>query len=84
MKWWSSFPPGGVQLREAVAGCGLFITRDPETWTWGLENLGRHCAEAWRDDLLAEDRAWAPWKTEGADEAHPPDAGAARRLGRRV
>ncbi|WP_437777169.1 hypothetical protein [Sorangium sp. So ce1097] len=79
MKWWSSFPPGGVQLREAVAGHGLFTTRDPETWKWDLENLGRHCAEAWRDDLLEEDRAWAERHREKfarwIDDSRPPGIG---------
>jgi hypothetical protein len=37
----------------------LFTSKEPDRWTWDLENLGRQCGEAWRVDLLEEDRAWA-------------------------
>ncbi|WP_437912745.1 hypothetical protein WME73_37795 [Sorangium sp. So ce302] len=79
MKWWSNFPPGGVQLREAVFGHGLFTTKDPKSWNWDLENLGRHCAEAWRDDLLEEDRIWAERHRkkfrQWIDDSRPPGVG---------
>ncbi|WP_437690517.1 hypothetical protein [Sorangium sp. So ce176] len=46
--------------RELLAGYRLFSTRDPREWKSCLEDLGKLCAEAWRDDLSEEkDRAWA-------------------------
>lgn len=44
---------------EAGRGSLLFKTKDPESWKSELEMLGRVCAEAWHDDLLEVDRAWA-------------------------
>ncbi|WP_433933829.1 hypothetical protein AB3662_05335 [Sorangium cellulosum] len=45
---------------ELLAGYRLFSTRDPREWKSCLEDLGKLCAEAWRDDLSEEkDRTWA-------------------------
>ncbi|WP_437724333.1 hypothetical protein [Sorangium sp. So ce861] len=47
-------------MNEAIAGSGMFMTKDPREWKSYLEHLGKVCAKAWRDDLSEEkDRAWA-------------------------
>src|SRR5262245_36298663 len=50
--------------QEAATGYGLFTTKDPDTWKWHLERLGKLHGEAWRDDLPEEDRAWADARRE--------------------
>ncbi|WP_437675421.1 hypothetical protein [Sorangium sp. So ce131] len=56
---WESQPLVPRVVREAAIGHVLFSTKNPEEWKPHFEDLGKLCAEAWRDDLPEEDRAWA-------------------------
>ncbi|WP_437529657.1 hypothetical protein WME79_48170 [Sorangium sp. So ce726] len=47
-------------VREAGNGSVMFTTKDPREWKSSLQDLGKVCGTAWRDDLAEEEeRAWA-------------------------
>ncbi|WP_236644334.1 hypothetical protein [Sorangium cellulosum] len=47
-------------VHEAGSGSVMFMTKDPREWKSALQELGKVCGAAWRDDLSEEeDRAWA-------------------------
>jgi hypothetical protein len=77
---WESKSLVGRLVREAAIGHGLFSTKDPETWKAHFEDLGKLCAEAWRDDLPEGDREWAAAHRErferwvGEPRSHGDDA----------